>query len=523
MTTMNRYHAATWNEPIIYQLSQSGKRGSLLPRIENEIVESVGDVLSTIPAQMRRKKLPRLPELSEPEIMRHFLRLSQQNFGVDSGINVGVGTCTMKYSPKVNEMLVRSSMVTDLHPLQESATVQGILEIMYTLGRWLCEISGMDDCSVQPRGGAHAVFTNALIMRKYHEMNGEADQRNEVITTVLSHPCNGAASSAAGFKVVTLYPDNESGTPNIESLKAAVSKHTAGLMVTNPYDTGVFDRNMMEYIKIIHEAGGLVAIDQANANAILCKLRVGDAGVDLCHFNLHKSFSTPHASSGPGSAPIMVKKELSKFLPAPTIEFDGDRYYLNYDIPHSVGRVAGFYGVVPNLLRAFAWIFSMGAEGLNETSEVAAINNNYLLKRLATIHGISLPWSQAHPRRLHETRLSLEKMKNETRIGIEEVNRRIVDFGVQRCFTGHEPWIIPEPFTIEPTESSSVGDLDGFADIFQRISDEAYSNPNIIRQAPHNCSIGKLENPPSTDSRRWALTWRAYLKKHASRNGQLSS
>lgn len=510
------YHAPAWNEPIIYQLGRRGRRRDSPPTQERES-NHVADSLPRIPSRMRRSAPPKLPELSEPEVMRHFIRLSQENFGVDSGINVGVGTCTMKYSPKSNETLISSSEVTDLHPLQDDSTVQGILELMYTLGRWLCEISGMDDFSLQPRGGAHAVFTNALIMKKYHAMNGEEKKRNEIVTTVLSHPCNGAASAAAGFKVVTLYPNGETGTPDIESLKAVVSKNTAGLMITNPYDTGIFDRNIMEYIEIVHEAGGLVAIDQANANAVLGKLRVGDAGVDLCHFNLHKSFSTPHASSGPGSAPIMVKKEFSKFLPVPTIGFDGSKHYLNYDVSHSIGKVGGFYGVVPNLVRAFAWIMSMGAEGLNETSEVAVINNNYLLKRLERIRGITLPWAKAQPTRLHETRLSLAQMKTETGLGIEDVNRRIVDFGVQRCFTGHEPWIVPEPFTIEPTESSPVEDLDKFASIFQRISNEAYSTPELIEQAPHNCSIGKIESPPSNDPTRWALTWRAYLKKHESR------
>ncbi len=522
MTYERGYHAASWNEPIVYQLSKSGRTGTLFPRVEKEIEEQVRD-MPRIPKKMRRARLPDLPELSEPEIMRHYLRLSQETFGVDSGINVGVGTCTMKYNPKVNEAIVRSSKLTELHPLQDDATAQGVLEVMFRLSRWLCEISGMDDCSLQPRGGAHAVFTNALIIRKYHEMNAELDKRNEIITTVLSHPCNGGASSAAGFKVLTLYPDKETGIPDLESLKAVVSKKTAGLMITDPYDTGVFDRNIVEYVKIIHEVGGLVGIDQANANAILGKLRVGDAGADLCHFNLHKSFSTPHASSGPGSAPICVKEQLSKFLPVPKIEYNGTRYCLNYDAPYSVGKVAGFYGVVPNHVRAFAWIMSMGAEGLNETSEVAVINNNYLTKRLTEIRGISLPWADAHPRRMHETRLSLEQMKRDTGIGIEEVNRRIVDFGVQRCFTGHEPWIISEPFTIEPTESSSKEDLDEFTSIFLCISNEAYSNPATIMQAPHNCSIAKIDSSPSDDPGKWALTWRAYLKKHSLKNDLISA
>ena len=507
------YRAVAWNEPIIYQLSKPGRRGSMAPRPDKKVEAMVGDVLSKIPEEIRRKRLPNLPELSEPEVVRHYIRLSQQTYGVDSGISVGVGTCTMKYSPKVNEALVRSPKLTGIHPLQHEETVQGALEIMYRLGKWLCEISGMDEFSLQPRAGAHAVLTNAQIIRKYHELNGELDQRNEIITTVLSHPCNGAAPAVAGFKVITLYPD-ETGIPNIEALKAAVSKHTAGLMITDPYDTGVFDRNIDEYIRIIHEAGGLVAIDQANANSILGRLRIGDVGADLCHFNLHKSFSTPHASCGPGSAPIGVKKELSKFPPCPSYCVRRHKVLSGYDRPHTIGKTAGFYGVIPNIVRAYAWIMSMGADGLMETSEVAVMNNNYLIQKLLKIRGVSLPWSESHPRRLQEARFSLQKMKEETGIGVDGLNRRIVDFGIQRCFPAHEPPIVPEPFTPEPPESNSKEDIDKFAWAIQRISDEAYSNPQIVQEAPHNCAIAKVDYSPSKDPKKWALTWRAYLKKH---------
>lgn len=507
------YRGVAWNEPIIYQLSKPGRRGFAVASPNSEIEAAVGDVLVKIPEEARRKTAPPLPELSEPEVVRHFLRLSQQCYGVDSGINVGVGTCTMKYSPKVNEALVRSRKLTGIHPLQDEETVQGALEIMYRLGEWLCEISGMDEASVHPRAGAHAVLTNARIIRKYHETNGELDQRDEVITTVLSHPCNGAAPATAGFKVITLYP-NEDGIPDIEALKSAVSKHTAGLMMTDPYDTGVFDRNIEEYVKIVHEAGGLVAIDQANANSILGRLRIGDVGADLCHFNLHKSFSTPHASSGPGSAPICVKKQLSKFLPTPTVAYDGTKYYLDYNRPHSIGKTASFYGVIPNIVRAYAWIMSMGAEGVKETSEVAVINNNYLQEKLMKIRGVTLPWKESYPRRLQEARYSLENMKRETGLGVDDLNRRIVDLGIQRCFTAHEPPIVPEPFTPEPPESNSKEDIDRFADAIQQISDEAYTNPKIVEDAPHNCCIARVDLTPTTDPKKWAMTWRAYIKKH---------
>ena len=507
------YRAVVWNEPIIYQLSKPGRRGTAVARQDADIEEVAGDILSKIPEEIRRKVPPPLPELSEPEVVRHYLRLSQQNFGVDSGICLGVGTCTMKYSPKLNEALVRSPKLTDIHPLQDEETVQGALEIVYKLGEWLCEISGMDEVSMQPRAGAHAVLTNAQIIKRYHESNGE--QRNEIITTVLSHPCNGAAPAVAGFKIITLYPD-DTGVPDLEALKAAVSNRTAALMITDPYDTGVFDNNLEEYIRIIHEVGGLVAIDQANANGILGRLRIGDVGADLCHFNLHKSFSTPHGSSGPGSAPICVKKEFAKFLPVPVVAYDGSKYYLDYNRPQSIGKTASFYGVIPNIVRAYAWIMSVGAEGLKEVSEVAVINNNYLIQKLLKIRGVSLPWVESHSRRLQEARFSLETLKAETGVGIEAFNRRLVDFGIQRCFTAHEPPIVPEPFTPEPPESNSKEDIDQFVAAVQRISDEAYTNPEIIQEAPHNCAIAKMDLSPAEDHKKWAMTWRAYCKKHDS-------
>jgi glycine dehydrogenase subunit 2 len=506
------YHAVRWNEPIIYQLGSEGRRGCRIPEVEEEIKASVGDIASRIPEKMRRKTPPRLPELSEPEVVRHYIRLSQQTYGVDSGIHIH-GTCTMKYSPKMNEALVRSSKLADTHPLQNVETAQGILQIIYELQRWMCELSGMDEFSLQPRGGAHAVFSNAHLIRAYHKFNGELEQRNEIITTVLSHPCNGGSPAAAGFKVVTLYPDEQTGYPDIEALKAAVSKRTAGLMMTDPYDTGVFDRNIEEYIKIVHEAGGLVAIDQANANSILARIRIGDLGADLCHFNLHKSFSTPHASTGPGSAAIGAKKELAKFLPVPVVDYDGKKYYLGYDRPHTIGKVAEFYGVIPSILRAYAWIMMMGAEGLEEVSEVAVINNNYLVKKLLEVRGVSLPWQKAHPLRLQEARFSLQKMKEETGVGIADINHRIVDYGLQDMETSHEPWIIPEPLTPEPPESTPKEDLDRIAQVMHEISREAYTNPEIVKTAPHNAAISKIDTSPSSDPTKWAMTWRAYLKK----------
>jgi len=512
------YHAVSWQEPVIYELGAKGRRGFKVPEAEPRVKKAVGDVVKTIPGRMRRRDPPAFPELTEPEVVRHFLRLSQLTFGVDSGINAGVGTCTMKYSPKVNEALVRSPKLTELHPLQDEECVQGVLELMYSLEGMLCEISAMDAFSLQPRGGAHAVFTNARIIDAYMRDRGERKEKDEIVTIVLSHPCNGASPAAAGFKVRTVYPNMKTGIPDIESFKRAVSKRTAGLMITDPYDTGVFDTNLEEYIKIVHEAGGLVAIDQANLNSVLGRLRIGEFGADMCQFNLHKSFSTPHASGGPGCSPIGVKKALADFLPVPIIERDGGRYRFDFDRPKSIGKVAEFYGVVPNVVRAYCWIRSMGPEGLLETSAAAALNDNYLVKRLSGVRGVTLPWSRTFPMRLQEARFSLESLRRETGIGIEAVNRRIVDYGVQRIFPGHEPWIVSEPFTPEPTESSSKEDLDRFAEVMKAVCDEAYTHRSVFRNAPHNCSIHRVDMKAATDPKRWALTWRAYRRKRSQRS-----
>ena len=507
----SEYHAVSWNEPIIYELSRKGRRASMIPRIESEIQEQIGE--PSLPDVMRRKTPPKLPELSEPQVIRHYLRLSQQTFGVDSGIHIH-GTCTMKYNPKINEAIARSAKSADTHPLQDEETVQGTLEVMFQMKTWLCQISGMDDFSLQPRGGAHAVLTNALMIHAYHKSRGEGDQRNEVITTIHSHPCNGGSAAVAGYKVITLYPDRETGCPDPEALKAAVSKRTAALMVTDPYDTGVFDPKIDEYIKIIHEAGGLVAVDQANANSLLGRLRIGDIGADLCHFNLHKTFSAPHGSTGPGSAPVGVKAHLGKFLPVPTVEFDGSKYHLDYDRPESIGKVAQFYGVVPNVLKAYMWILSMGEEGLRETSEIAVLNNNYMIKKLSEVKGVTLPWAKEQPKRLQEARFSLGKLKDETGVGVNDVNRRIIDFGIQDSETSHEPWFIPEPLTPEPPESTSIEDIDTFVRIIDLVCKEAYSNPEVVKNAPHRASIAKIDLAPASDPTKWAMTWRAYVKKH---------
>ncbi len=507
---LRRFHQARWDEPIIFELSREGERGILVPEVEDEIRYEVGDVLATLPETMRRKQPPQLPELSQPQALRHYVRLSQETLGTDLNIDVGQGTCTMKYSPKVNDQLARMPKVAELHPLQDEETVQGILEVMYRFEQILKEVSGIDRFSLQPGAGSAAIYTNASIIRAYHESRGEAGQRDEIITTIFSHPSNGACAKTAGFKVITLYPD-EDGYPDLEALKAAVSERTAGLMITNPEDTGIFNPKIEGFVKVVHEAGGLCAYDQANANGILGITRAREAGFDLCHFNLHKTFSSPHGCGGPAVGAVGVTQELARFLPVPVIEFDGQRYHLNYDRPESIGKVGPFYGVAPVVLRAYAWVMSLGAEGLREVAEIAVLNNNYLLKKMSEIRGVSAPYAKGK-RRIEQIRYSWEGLTKETGVHSEEIGLRAADFGLH-YWTSHHPFIVPEPCTLEPTESYSKDELDEYAAILAHVAEEARMNPELVKTAPHNSTIHTIDHTSLDDPSQWAMTWRAYLRK----------
>jgi glycine dehydrogenase subunit 2 len=504
------YQAVRWHEPSLYELTRPGARNNLLPPAETDLQEQAGDVLSHIPTAMRRQKPPPLPELSEPEIMRHFLRLSQQTFGVDSGITLGLGTCTMKYNPKINEQVSKQPTFALLHPDQPEELAQGILQIMYELRNWLCELSGMDEFSFQPRGGAQAIYANACIMRAYHRNRGEA-HRDEIITAAVAHPSNAGCPAAAGYKVITLYPDPETGDLGIEQVKAAISERTAGLMITTPYDTGVFDSQIAEYIRIVHEAGGLVSLDQANFNGVMTRLRAKEMGADMMHFNLHKTFSTPHGSSGPATGALGVTQKLRPFLPAPIVECRNGRYHLNVDLPQSIGKIAAFYGVTLNVLKAYAWIYSMGIEGLREAAEWSVINNNYLIKKLLEVRGVGIAWPNR--RKLQEARFTLEQLRRETGVTTSEFNQRAADYGILTYFESHHPVIVPEPVTPEAPESVSREDIDRFVEVFRRVSEEAYTNPDIVKTAPHRSAIRKIDPAPLRDASRVITTWRAYLRK----------
>lgn len=507
---VRKFQSPVWSEPVIMEMGRTGERGILIPETDDAIKTQVGEAKSLIPHNMRRKKAPDLPEVGQPQVLRHFLHLSQMCLGMETNIDAE-GTATMKYSPKVNEALARLPEMAEIHPCQDEDSVQGILEIIYKLDLFLREISGMDHFTFQAPSGSMATYTHANVLKAYHAAKGEGTHRDEIITTIFSHPCNAATSATVGFKVITLMPRKD-GYPDYDALKAAVSSRTAGLMITNPEDTGLYNPRIKEFTDVIHEAGGLCFYDQANGNGILGITRAKEAGFDACHFNLHKTFSSPHGSFGPGNGAYGVREELSKFLPKPVVVFDGEKYHLDYDRPDSIGKVREFHGNIPAVLRAYAWIMSLGAEGLLEVAHTAVLNNNYLTKMLEHIKGTKRYYAP-DAYRLEQERWSWETLTEDTGVGTMDIQRRMVDYGLQSFFMSHHPWIVPEPFTPEFCESYSVDDMEYWCAVLKKISDEAYSDPELVKSSPHRSPIHLVNYENLDKPEKWAMTWRAYLKK----------
>ncbi|MEA2577713.1 MAG: glycine dehydrogenase subunit 2 [Chloroflexota bacterium] len=508
------YQQAHWDEPIIFELSTPGVRGIIPPEPEDEITSKVGDVAGRLPSSIRRQDPPALPELDQKRVLSHYLHLSQETLGGNLTPDASLGTCTMKYNPRVHEDLVNEPGLAELHPHQPDETIQGILAIYHGLEQILKEISGMDRFTLQPGGGAHAVFTAASIMRAYWRDKGEADKRTEIITTMFSHPADAASPATAGFDVITLMP-TEDGYPDLAALKAVVSERTAGLFITNPEDTGLYNPLIDQFVRVVHEAGGLCFNDQANANPLLGIARAADAGFDMSHFNVHKTFATPHACSGPATGALGVRDFLAKYLPWPTVEQDDERFFLDYERPSSVGKTKGYLGTAPVVLRAFAWCMMMGPDGLREVAEIAVLNNNYLMKQLENIPGLGFPYAKGR-RRLEEVRWSWEALYQETGVGTEDIARRIGDFGLQHYFASHHPWVVPQPMTLEPCETFAREELDEYAAVLTQIAQEARDDPELVRTAPHRLAAHKRNDDASLDDpARWATTWRAYRRKQS--------
>jgi glycine dehydrogenase subunit 2 len=459
--------------------------------------------LDSIPKRLRRSTPPSLPEVSEIETVRHYTRLSQENFGVDLGL-YPLGSCTMKYNPKVCDILAASHKIQELHPYQDQRTVQGTLQLLYEASECLARIVGVQKVSLQPVAGAQGEYTGLMIIRAYQRDRNEVN-RDQIIVPDSAHGTNPTSATMAGYEVVEV-PSNSSGCVDTEALKAAVGRRTAGLMITNPNTLGIFEHHILEIARIVHEAGGLLYYDGANLNAIMGKAKPGDMGFDIVHLNLHKTFATPHGGGGPGAGPIGVTSVLADYLPAPTVESDGSRYFLDYNRPKTIGKVRAFYGNVAVALRAYAYILLHGAEGLEAASEVAVLNANYLAQKLRRIKGFSLPLGEGVPRK-HEFVLSAAQLLKETGVSALQVAKRLLDFGIHPP-TVYFPLTLEEAMMIEPTETVSKLELEKMIRAFQQISDEAYSNSDILKTAPHATSVARIDEAGANRPKTMKLTWR---------------
>jgi glycine dehydrogenase subunit 2 len=512
--SLRRYHAAVWDEPIVMEMGVAGRRGCHFPLADDEMQAAVGAASELVPQSMRRRSRPALPEMSEPDVLRHYLHLSQETMGM-MGISL-FGTCTMKYNPRLTEGLAARPFVADLHPNQDPATLQGVLQVIYEFDRMLRSLSGMDQFTFQPAGGADAAYTQACITRAYHAAKGQLGQRTQIVTSIQSHPCNPATSAAAGFEVVTL-PLGERGYPSLDALRAAVSSRTAALMISNPDDMGIYNPEIKEWVRIVHEAGGLCFYDHANFNGVMSKLRARELGFDACMFMLHKTFGVAKGGGGPAVGAYGCSAELAAFLPGPVVTFDGKTYGVSAGAPTSIGRVREYWGNVHQVIKAYAWTRAMGAAGIAEASDMSVLLNNYMERELLKIRGVTRSHPQLEGWRIEMTRYSLGQLFEDTGVSVADVQNRMVDFGVDAFWMSHEPWIVPQPFTPEAGEMWSKEDIDYWIAVLKQVCEEAYSDPDLVKSAPHNQAIHKLGPESLDEPDRWAMTWRAYQRKRRAR------
>jgi glycine cleavage system P protein (glycine dehydrogenase) subunit 2 len=468
------------SEPLIFEISSPGRTGYSLP-LQDVPEQPVDDLL---PANVLRQWPAELPEASEPDVVRHFTHLSKLNYSIDSGF-YPLGSCTMKYNPKVNEQVVAAPGWRAIHPYQPQETVQGALALMYELQEILCEIAGMDAFTLQPAAGAHGELTGLLMIQAYHRSRGET-QRNEVIAPDSSHGTNPATASMVGCKLITVHSDKR-GRVDLEELRSLVSERTAALMLTNPSTLGLFDEQVQEMSAIVHEAGGLMYYDGANLNAIMGVARPGDMGFDVVHLNLHKTFTTPHGGGGPGAGPVGVKEVLAPFLPTPIVGRRGDEYVLDGNIPQSIGKVRSFYGNFGMLVRAYTYIRRMGSDGLTQVSRDAVLGANYLRARLNDLYPEAFPGPN-----MHEVVLSGKRIQRETGVRTMDVAKRLIDYGFHPP-TVYFPLIVDEALMIEPTETENKDTLDAFVDAMRAIANEAHENADEVKTAPHTTAVGRLD------------------------------
>jgi glycine dehydrogenase subunit 2 len=461
---------------LIFEKSQPGRRGGAPPRYDLPRAD--------VPAELLRAAPPRLPELAEPELLRHFTELSTRNFGVDTGF-YPLGSCTMKYNPRINERLVMLPGFRDLHPAQEETAAQGALELTWRLQEALVEVAGLDACSLQPAAGSQGELTGLMLMRAYFNDRGEGEQRDTIVTADTAHGTNPASVTMAGYKLAKVETDAR-GNLSVEHLRELVNERTAGLMLTNPSTLGLFDENISEVAAIFHNAGALLYYDGANLNAVCGISRPGDMGFDIVHINLHKTFSQPHGGGGPGGGPIVVRDSLEPYLPTPAVVRDGETFRLDHERPKSIGKVRGYTGPFGVFVRSYAYIRAYGPR-LREMSETAVLNANYVLARLKDVY--DLPFDRLC---MHEFVLSARTLKRKHGISAFDVAKRLMDFGFHPP-TIYFPLVVPEALMIEPTETEAKETLDAFCDAMIAIAREAAEQPQLLKNAPHGRPVKRLD------------------------------
>jgi glycine dehydrogenase subunit 2 len=479
-------------ENLIFEKSKPGRTGYSLPKLEFEKI-NVNDV---IPEQLIRKFDANLPEISESEIARHFLRLSHLNYNIEMGL-YPLGSCTMKYNPKINEVTASINGFADLHPHTKDKFAQGAIQVMYDLGECLKEISGMKGVSLQPSAGSQGELTGILMIKAYHEDKGNS-KRNKILIPNAAHGTNPASAAIAGFEIVEL-KSNELGLVDLDDLRSKAGDDTAGFMLTNPNTIGVFEKEIIEIEKIIHGAGGLMYMDGANLNALLGIVRPGDMKFDCMHINLHKTFSTPHGGGGPGSGPVCVSEALIPYLPVPVVEKQGDKYVMNNDKEKSIGKVHSFYGNFGMSVRALTYIRMHGPEGLRQISENAIINANYI--RALIKDNYKMPYDQFG---MHEFVISADYQK-ENGVSAKDIAKRLLDYGYHAP-TIYFPVIVHECMLIEPTETETKETLENFADVMNKIALEARETPELVINAPQTTPIRRVDD--ALAARKLNIRWK---------------
>ncbi|GMQ61911.1 aminomethyl-transferring glycine dehydrogenase subunit GcvPB [Vallitalea maricola] len=466
-------------DKLIFEVSKDGRKSYSLPECDVPDI----NIEELIPTEFLRKEDAQLPQVSEVDVIRHFTLLSNKNFGVDTGF-YPLGSCTMKYNPKINEDMASLDGFTKLHPLQPESTVQGALELMYNLQESLQEITGMSKVSLQPAAGAQGELTGLMIVKAYHDYNGNHNKK-KIIIPDSAHGTNPASTSMAGFTSVEI-KSNDKGIVDIQALKEVLDEDVAGLMLTNPNTLGLFEKDILTISELVHEVGGLLYYDGANMNANMGITRPGDMGFDIVHLNLHKTFSAPHGGGGPGSGPVGVVKELAPFLPRPIVEKEGDDYTLKNDIETSIGAVKNFYGNFGVLVKAYTYILTMGGEGLKQASRLAVLNANYMKERLKVDY--ILPVDEVCK---HEFVLG-GLGENEGHVTTLDVAKRLMDYGYHPP-TIYFPLIIDNALMIEPTETESKENMDGFIDALIKIKEESISNAEELKKAPFKTCIRRFD------------------------------